>query len=589
MGTDSQRNLNRLTACLLTTVAFLLILAVACGGETEVVEKIVTQEVERIVEVEKIVEKEVPVEKIVTQVVVATPTPGSVTPSAPSGTVRYAYSGIGSPGYVPSQRFTIPMLMSMNTFAESLFYAGPNNELQAMLAESWQISTDGKSWTFVLREGIPWHDSKYGEVTAEDLKYSFEDAAVEASRNVGASTWRRVKEFEIADSHALTIHMEQAFNDFLIRVAYPYMGEILVSSKQQRDELGADGAAANPVGTGPFKFVEFRTGEHLKVDAFEGHWRATPAIDELFIMEIPEEVTRMALLLTDKVDIAQVSITQLGALEASEVQIKSQAGGGAFYAYFGGLYLKERDDWGGPETPWVGDYDDPALWEKATNVREAMSISIDRQAIVDAIFKGRGAPLVHRYYMAGAQPPIALDADPYDPVRAKQLLAEAGVPEGYQFTYRTSSDRPVPMNPEVAEAVAGFWRDLGFEVEVAVTTYGAVRPYVVGRTLTGHDMYQHNFGVTVAPALSWADSRVTFPPYEHPWMDERLPVKQQIIDQDELAQWNAEALQWETDENMMIQLVEMDLIIPVGPRIAEWNLNPVDPILGWELWSIKLK
>jgi ABC-type transport system substrate-binding protein len=294
----------------------------------------------------------------------------------------------------------------------------------------------------------------------------------------------------------------------------------------------------------------------------------------------------LALILSGKVDIAQMSITQLGALLASGISVKSAPGGGAFYAYFGGLYLKEREDWGGPDAPWVGDYDDPVLWEKAKKVREAMSIGIDRQAIVDALFQGRGAPLVHRYYMAGAKPPIDLEAVPYEPERAKRLLAEAGVEPGYKITFRTSSDRPVPMNPEVAEAVGGFWRDLGFEVSVAVTTYGGVRPLIVGRKLTGHDMYQHNFGVTVAPALSWADSRVTFPPYEHPWMDERLPVKQQIIDQDQLAEWNAEALQWETDERMMIQFVEMDLIIPVGPNIKEWQLNRVDPVLGWELWNI---
>jgi peptide/nickel transport system substrate-binding protein len=532
----------------------------------------------------------VEVEKLVRETVVsvATPTPAPAAPSAPSGSVTYAYSGVGSPGYVPSQRFTIPMLLSMNTFAESLFYAGPDNVLQAMLAESWEISADGKAWTFALREGIPWHDPKYGEVTSADLKYSLEDASVEASRNVGASTWRRVQNFEVVDPHTLTIHTDQAYNDFLLRTSYPYMGEILISSKAQRDELGVDGAAANPVGTGPFRFVEFRTGEHLKVEAVSDHWRASPGIEKLTIMEVPEEVTRMALLLTEKVDIAQVSITQLGALEAAGVEIKSSPGGGCFYSYFGGLYLKERDNWGGPDTPWVGDYDDAASWENSTKVREAMSIAIDRQAIVDAVFQGLGAPLVHRYYLAGSQPPIALEADPYDPEKAKQLLAEAGVAEGYKFTFRTSSDRPVPMNPEVAEAVAGYWRDIGFEVEVVVTTYGGVRPYVVNRDLTGHDMYQHNFGVTVGPALSWADSKVTFPPYEHPWMDERLPSKQKLTDQDELAEWNAEALTWETSNNMMIQWVEMDLIIPIGPRIAEWTMNPVDPVLGWELWNIKL-
>ena len=142
------------------------------------------------------------------------------------------------------------------------------------------------------------------------------------------------------------------------------------------------------------------------------------------------------------------------------------------------------------------------------------------------------------------------------------------------------------MNPEVAEAVAGFWRDLGFEVDIAVTTYGAVRPLIVGRKLTGHDMYQHNFGVNVARVFDWADSNATFPAFEHPWMDEEVKVRATLKEAADLDAWNAKVLKWERDNLMTIQLVEMDLIIPVGPRIADWKLSALDPTLGWELWNI---
>ncbi|MDP2949881.1 MAG: ABC transporter substrate-binding protein, partial [Chloroflexota bacterium] len=522
-----------------------------------------------------------------TAVAVPTSTPTPPQPVKPSGSLVYAYSGIGAPGYIPSREDTIPMLLSMNTFKESLFYdngSGP----KPMLAESWSTSADGKSWTFKLKKGIKWHDAEYGDVTAEDLIYSFQDAAIDTSRNVAAYMWRRITKYDSPDPYTLTISTDQPYNDLMTRLTYPYMGQLLVSSKKQRDKLGADGQAAHPTGTGAFRFVEFKTGEYLRVEAVENHWRKTPEAQRLTIMEVPEEITRLALLLTGKADIAQISITQLDALKGPNVKVISKPGGGSFFSYYGGLYLKSREGWAGNSSPWVGDYDNPTSWENAKKVRYAMSLAINRQQIVDTVFKGHGKPLVHRKWIGASQPPVSAKPDDYNPTLAKQLLAEAGVPKGYKITYRTSSDRPVPMNPQVAEAVAGYWRDVGFNVEMAVTTYAAVRPLVVGRKLTGHDMYQHNFGVTVSPELSWTDSTVTFPPYEVPWFESRVSKMLSETDQAKLAAWNKEALQYELDNHLELEIVEMDLIQPIGSKIASWELSGFDPVLGWELWNIKM-
>ena len=99
-------------------------------------------------------------------------------------------------------------------------------------------------------------------------------------------------------------------------------------------------------------------------------------------------------------------------------------------------------------------------------------------------------------------------------------------------------------------------------------------------------MYQHNFGVNVARVFDWADSNATFPAFEHPWMDEEVKVRATLKEAADLDAWNAKVLKWERDNLMTIQLVEMDLIIPVGPRIADWKLSALDPTLGWELWNI---
>src|ERR1700704_4305186 len=278
--------------------------------------------------------------------------------------------------------------------------------LAPSLAESWTASEDGLSYEFVLRKGLAFHNSE--PVTAEDVKFSF-------MRYRGAShdmMKARVADIEILDPLRVRFHLKEPWPDFLTFYGSA-TGAGWIVPKKYVEKVGEDGFKKAPIGAGPYRFVSFNPGIELVLEAFDGYWRKAPSVKRVVIRAIPDESTRLAALKNGEIDIAYWISGEL----AADLQ------------HTPGLTLKAAV----VQTPWwvyfPEQWDPKSPWHDA-RLRQAVNLAIDRNGINQAMTFGycrlTGNAFVPANFEFYWQPPEPV----YDPAKAKQLLAEAGHPNG---------------------------------------------------------------------------------------------------------------------------------------------------------------
>jgi peptide/nickel transport system substrate-binding protein len=282
----------------------------------------------------------------------------------------------------------------------------PGNPTAPSLAESWSVSKDGLVYEFVLRKGARFHNGD--PVTGEDVKFSFERYRGTANKTLKD----RVAAVEVPDPGRVRFRMKQPWPDFLTFYASA-SGAGWIVPKKYVEKVGDEGFKKAPVGAGPYKFVSFNPGVELVVEAFEQYWRKTPSVKRLVFRVISDEATRLAALKRGEVDIVYSVRGEL----AEELQrtpgltLKPAVIQGTFWLYF-------PDQWD-TKSPWHD-----------RRVRQAASLAMDRPTINQALtlgyskLTGNIIPSSFDFYWQ-APAPI------YNPARAKQLLTEAGYPNGF--------------------------------------------------------------------------------------------------------------------------------------------------------------
>ena len=478
--------------------------ALACGGDKEVpvevikevqvpvevvvekevvkvvevpVEKIVEVEKEVVVEVEKVeivevvkevaveVEKEVVVEVVkVVQVVVEYPIPGSeltVTVSDVGPQTSYKRSITAEP------MIMYPSLMGVTE--KLLDYHGDTLTLSPMIARSWTLDETGVAFT--IRNDVPWEDSKYGFVTAEDVHGSYEESAKTLNG------W--ISEFYIPHWENQRVEGDKVIWDWAA-------GQTLTWSKPARHAwqgvdvesmayLAAMGEAfvhENAMGTGPYRVIEHKSDDLITLEGVKDHWRIQPGFETVTLLEVLEQTTRIAMLLSGDSDGTLVGLPFLDQVDEPGITLHStkQATGSGVSIYMGGNYRIRTDVVTGEaapsvyrgEDPWVGELDDPVSMENARKVRQAMSVAIDRELLRDQILGGLGC-LSYNYGYTSCDAHYQPEwEDPYDPELAMQLLAEAGHPDGFEFTVWIPEDSPETQS-EMQIAIFHMWEDIGLK------------------------------------------------------------------------------------------------------------------------------
>ncbi len=334
--------------------------------------------------------------------------PGSTGAANPEGQLTWGvHISLAPTWFDPAETpGIITPYMVMYALHDAMVKPMPGQPLAPSLAESWTMSEDSLTYEFVLRKGVKFHNGD--EVTAEDVKFSFERYRGTAHNMLK----ERVAAVETPDPRHVRFHLKQPWPDFLtFYVGATGAGWIV--PKKYVERVGEDGYKKAPVGAGPYKFVSFTPGLELTLEAFDQYWRKTPSVKRLVFKVIPDKSTRLAALKRGEVDIVysirgelaeELERTKGLALKPTNIQ-------GTFWLYF-------ADQWD-PKSPWHDQ-----------RVRLAASLAIDYKTINQALTLGHSKltgsiiPDSFDYYW---QPP----APAYDPAKAKQLLTEAGYPQGF--------------------------------------------------------------------------------------------------------------------------------------------------------------
>jgi peptide/nickel transport system substrate-binding protein len=385
--------------------------------------------------------------------------PGGATDVDPDDRLVVAMSTFSEGTFLPWNGST-GRKFYLDTIFEYLVYLDPLSlEPEPGLAERWESSPDGRVHSLWLRPQVEFHGG-WGELTAEDVKYTL-DRMRDPSAIAGPSSPLRkaIARVDAPERYKVMIHLKEPDIDF-IRGYLSNGLSVSIVCKRHLEQKGDAHANLHPIGTGAFELERQQKDVAISVVARAPnppHWRVRPQFRQIQFVSAPEEFTRAAMVQTGEADLAPINYDSIAAMRKRGLRVHFVSRNWAPVIRLGGLNAKQPN----PNAPWA-----------RREVRQALNYAIDKRAIVDTIFHGHATP-------AGADAPapewLDLPAYPYDPIRARRLLAAAGYPRGFPISIRTYTTNPGAELPIIAEAVALYWQAVGLRVSIAPTNWTSLR------------------------------------------------------------------------------------------------------------------
>ena len=373
--------------------------------------------------------------------------------------------------------FLLPMF-------EGLIQFDQFTDSQAMLATSWDTNADFTEWSFNLRRGVQFHNG-WGEVTAKDIVHTMNQDRRMDHIDARAPQWRElIDTIEMPggpDGYEIVFRLTKPEPILITYLSTNY--QAVVRSKAHWDEGGGlltdyepNSAGVklmqnDPVGTGPYKFVERAEAQFIRYEApdFE-HWRKTPDLPEVQIFFVAESSTRLAMLATEEVHAAEIPRDlQSGARARGSEILTGTTPAIRLVGFFGGNYVSSQPNY------------DPSSPMADVRVREAMNRAINRQELNDVFLGGNGEPMMqtHSHERFPGWEPSWLDrfddAYGFDPDRARELLTEAGYPDGFKMIQHAYPRAGLPEMLDIAELVAGYWNNIGIEIDFQQVEFATAR------------------------------------------------------------------------------------------------------------------
>jgi len=516
------------------------------------------------------------------------PTPAPAAVAKPKGTINVGQKELGTFGGHPTLVVN-PALFVIQTapIPEGLLFTDIKREIKGWLAESWSISPDFTTWTFKLHKGVQFHKG-YGEMTAEDVAWSFKEGW---AKNEKLGRFPDVKSFwqakggrvETPDRYTVVVNTGTPISDAAVLEIWMLSpsagGGTWVASKKQSDKEGAEAANVNPALTGSWEIVEHKPQQFWKMRAVENHWRQTPNFAELVFWEVPEEAARIAGFQTGNLDTFTMAFDTIPLMEKVKgAKLMGIPGATEYGLNFYGNHLVEALAGKAPaaydpKLPWVSSSPDPNSeeWKRAVKVRQALSIAIDRQTIIDTVLRGFARPIPVWFY-GNFEQQLGGRRWEYNPQRAKELLAEAGYPKGFKITL-TPSLRGAPAETEACEVIATMWGNIGIDVKFQKIPYETLRPQVVGRTYHGATCHAAGARVLTPGISDLVTTKGSFTlGASHPFMEEITPRINGAVDRKELDRLSGELGAFLFDNALTsLGLYSADAVWPIGPRLEDWK------------------
>ena len=368
------------------------------------------------------------------------------------------------------------MLFTSEIYQQHIFdtlvgIEGDDLKVVGLLAERWETLTP-TTWRFYLRKGVKFHNGK--ALDADDVKYSIEQYMDQKNRrSVYARGFARA---EVKDAGTVDVITTEPVAAMLFNLT-----RLQILPRDTREKAGAQAFAQQPVGTGPYRFVEWKRDQQLVLEANPAYWRGAVAPKRLVFRAIRDATTRAAELRSGGVVIiASPPVPQLDMLDAGETQVVPVKGGRII----------------------IYPFDVSRAPFDNRKVREAANLAVNKDAIVKNVLGGRGVVLAGPFTSAwlGYEPAVKPFA--YDPARAKQLLAEAGYAQGFDATWSISSGVFL-KDSEIAEAVAGQLRQVGIRLKLTPTERAKIQKDAQEGTFQGMTSVAWGTQFEPDPMVNW--------------------------------------------------------------------------------------
>ncbi len=432
---------------------------------------------------------------------------------------------------------------------------------QLGLANKWEMSRDGLTWTFYLRKGVKFHDGV--EVTAKDAKFSIEQLMrPDATITVSGLFRQTIKNVEVKDPYTLVVYCKRPSIFLPSFLSNMESTAGMVVPKDYYERVGKDEFQKHPIGSGSYKFHSQRVGSFVKLEATDNHWRdGVPKYKYMTYLLIPEESTRMAMLRTGEADIARISRESVkDALNA-------------------GLNVLTKDDGAvvvlHPNMQWAS----PVFSD--IRFRKALNLAIDKDAIIKNLFAGLAKPMstYPGSNISGVGGDTTLKPYPYDPQEARRLIKE-GRWEGHEFTVISYDRARCPEYPRVVEAIVGYWEKVGLKPKIRMSDYAAWRQVWAERktqnTVHGYDDTSDPDAGTILQKFQekWyfahKSGRSTV---NAPELEERFQRIEKSMDIKEISRLLAEIYRYAYDQYLMIPICEFPEKVATTQRIPRWDLG----------------
>ena len=320
-------------------------------------------------------------------------------------------------------------------------------QLEGNLAESWRAVNE-TTWQFKLKRGVKFHNGEPFDAAA--VKFSVERMLNPKQAAPGRTSIATIDHVDIVDAYTVNVITRAPFPLLPVRMSPGHCGTVGIVPPKYLAQVGDAGFAVKPVGTGPYKFVEWVKDERLVLEANKDYHRGAPAIEKLVFRPVPELTTRVAALMSGQADlVSDIPPDQTGKIQNSgtaHIEIST----------LGGFVIMVK----------MTNYLMPGPWQDA-RVRKAINYAIDMDTIIKTVLEGYGVvlgvPLEKEAF--GFNPNIKWYG--YDPERAKALLREAGFANGFEMTLHAPNRRY--MNDiEVMQAMAQMLGKVGIKAKVEV-------------------------------------------------------------------------------------------------------------------------
>ena len=426
------------------------------------------------------------------------------------------------------------------------------------LSNSWEMTPDAMQWTFHLKEGIPFHNGD--EFVADDMIFTFNKWS--EAESVG-SYKERITDFvdtmEAPDPNTFVVNLKtpSIWMQWNLTDGEGALGMPVPAAHYQ--EVGDEAFAANPIGTGPFSFEEQRIGDFMLLSAVEDHWReGSPTFANIRLRKVSEESTRIAALKTGEGDIISISRENVPDVRDAGFQVFIREGEAIIGFYF-------HQQW-----------DDVPISD--IRVREALNLAVNRDELAEFVFGGLASPGV--VYPVPARAPVvdeSLEPYPYDPERAKELLAEAGYADGFEVTVHSYPRSDVPEGPRMVEALAGYFDEVGVKANILPTEYSKYRTGRRAQTIPGEMGYlgapNRPFPGFVGVIRAIQHSTAPFTSTHDPEFDRLIEAMESTLDPKEAEQYFLEIYRRYYDQYTHLTLLDIDIPYATNDRVpADWNL-----------------